>query len=173
MPITFFGLMHTSEDHYLRPAVATTERLVRILAMMITVLMPGLYHRLGHLSSRGLADGVYDLYPDASQDGRAAGGIRNRADHHPIRAGARSFDSRAGRNQPAALGIVGGIVLGEALVMSNIVSPVVLIVIALTVLSSLPFPITACRWRYISCALRFWRWALWQGSSALRRAGRS
>ena len=34
--------MHTSEDHYLRPAVATTERLVRILAMMITVLMPGL-----------------------------------------------------------------------------------------------------------------------------------
>ena len=35
VPITFFGLMHTSEDHYLRPAVATTERLVRILAMMM------------------------------------------------------------------------------------------------------------------------------------------
>ena len=139
VPITFFGLIHTSEDHYLRPAVATTERLVRILAMMITVLMPGLYialvtfHQevlptafmistltlrkmvgLPVVSEIVLTTILFELVREASI--RVQGGINQQ------------------------LGIVGGIVLGEALVMSNIVSPVVLIVIALTVLSSFAIP---------------------------------
>ena len=99
VPITFFGLVHTSEDHSLPTPCRGNDR------------APGAHpgdddhsadagavYRLGHLSSRGLADGIYDLYSDAAQDGRAAGGGGDRADHHPIRAGARGFDSRAGRH---------------------------------------------------------------------------
>lgn len=139
VPVTFFGLLHTSEDHYLRPAVATMERMVRLLAMMITVLLPGVYIALltfhqevlpttfmiSALTLRKMVGLpvvteviittiLFELVREASL--RVQGGINQQ------------------------LGIVGGIVLGEAMVTSNVVSPVVLIVIALTVLSSFAVP---------------------------------
>ena len=136
---TFFGLMHTSEDHYLRPAVATTERLVRILAMMITVLMPGLYIALVTFHQEVLPT----AFMISTLTLRKMVGLPVVAEivlttilFELVREA--SIRVQGGINQQ--LGIVGGIVLGEALVMSNIVSPVVLIVIALTVLSSFAIP---------------------------------
>lgn len=139
VPITFFGLMHTSEDHYLRPAVATMERLVRVLAMMITVLLPGLYIALMTFHQEVLPT----AFMISTLTLRKMVGLPVVAEviittilFELVREA--SLRVQGGINQQ--LGIVGGIVLGEALVMSNIVSPVVLIVIAMTVLSSFAIP---------------------------------
>ena len=142
VPITFFGLMHTSEDHYLRPAVATTERLVRILAMMITVLMPGLYIALVTFHQEVLPT----AFMISTLTLRKMVGLPVVAEivlttilFELVREA--SIRVQGGINQQ--LGIVGGIVLGEALVMSNIVSPVVLIVIAQMALYILRFAFLA------------------------------
>ena len=118
VPITFFGLMHTSEDHYLRPAVATTERLVRILAMMITVLMPGLYIALVTFHQEVLPT----AFMISTLTLRKMVGLPVVAEivlttllFELVREA--SIRVQGGINQQ--LGIVGGIVLGEALVMSK------------------------------------------------------
>lgn len=38
------------------------------------------------------------------------------------------------------IGIVGGLIIGQAAVSANLVSPIVVVIVALTALSSFPFP---------------------------------
>ncbi len=138
-PVTFFALLHTSEDHFVRPQIATLSRCVRLISAMLTLLLPALYIALmtfhqvvlptefmiSTLTLRKmvgmpvvaevlLMSFLFELVREVSI--RVQGGI----------------------NQ--SLGTIAGIVLGEALVSANIVSPIVLIIVTLTGLCSYAIP---------------------------------
>ncbi|MBE5780248.1 MAG: spore germination protein [Clostridiales bacterium] len=139
LPITFFSLMQTSEDYFIHPVFATIERMIRYMSLFVSMLLPGiyvalvLYHQkmlpiefiLSSLASRQLIalpvfveilmmSVVFELLREASV--RVQSGI----------------------NQ--TLGIVGGLILGQAAVSANLVSPIAIIVVATTGLSSFAIP---------------------------------
>ena len=129
----------TAEDHFVRPQIATLSRCVRLISAMLTLLLPALYIALmtfhqvvlptefmiSTLTLRKmvgmpvvaevlLMSFLFELVREVSI--RVQGGI----------------------NQ--SLGTIAGIVLGEALVSANIVSPIVLIIVTLTGLCSYAIP---------------------------------
>lgn len=139
MPATLFTLMQTPEDYYLRPAFGTLLRLVRVAAIFIAYLLPGLYLAvvLHHhaiippdllLAMAGAREGVpfpswlEVLLMEISFEVIREAGIRVPGVIGPT------------------LGIVGAIVLGQAAVSAAIVSPILIIIVAVTALASFAVP---------------------------------
>jgi spore germination protein KA len=139
LPITLFTLMQTSEDYYLRPAFGTLLRLVRVAAIFIAYLLPGLYLAvvIHHhaiippdllLAIAGSREGVpfpswlEVLIMEISFEVIREAGIRVPGVIGPT------------------LGIVGAIVLGQAAVSAGIVSPILIIIVAVTALSAFAIP---------------------------------
>ncbi len=139
MPATFFTLMSTSEDAYLRRPLSTIMRAVRYIGAGLSVLLPGYFlaialHHQGMIDTEVLATiiasrqmvflplglemlfllWVFQLLREAGI--RVPGGIGQ------------------------AIGIIGGLILGQAAVAANMVSTVVLIVVALAGLGNFTIP---------------------------------
>lgn len=139
LPVTFFAQFHAPDDSYLRWPLAIVVRAVRLIGLLLSLLLPGLYvaamsyHTaampmefiLSVLSSRLhvsiplvlellLLTIAFELVLEAGY--RIPGGISQ------------------------TMGIVGGLILGQAAVEANIVSPVVIIVVALSALGGFALP---------------------------------
>lgn len=139
MPATFFTLMSTAEDTYMRRPLGNILRIVRYIGAGLSVLLPGYFlaaaqHHPGMLSTEVLSTiissrqmvflplgvemvfllWVFQLLREA--------GIR--------------VPGSAGQ----AIGIIGGLILGQAAVAANMVSTVVLILVALCGLGNFTIP---------------------------------
>ena len=139
MPATLFTLMTSPEDVYMRRPQGTTIRIVRYIGALISILLPAyflalaLYHQ-GLLSTEVLTTVV------ASRKMVFA----------PIGAEMvflllvfqliREAGMRVPGNIGQAIGIIGGLILGQAAVAANLASSVVLIVVALTGLGNFCIP---------------------------------
>ena len=139
MPITLFTLMTSAEDAYLRPLSASIIRIVRYFGAFLSTILPAyfvavaLYHQ-GMLSGEVLAtiassrsmvflplalemiflQLVFQLVREASVGAPGAMG--------------------------QSVGIIGGLILGQAAVSANIVSTFVLIIVALSGLGNFTIP---------------------------------
>lgn len=139
VPCTFFDLLESVEDHNINYKFANLLKIIRLLACFITVLLPGLYIAItlfheeliptellfSIISSRKavplsieleilLMEIVFELIHEA--------GVRVPS---PI---------------SSTMSIVGALVLGEAAVTANIVSPISIIIVAITGLTSFAIP---------------------------------
>lgn len=139
VPCTFFDLLESVEDHNINYKFANLLKVIRLLACFITVLLPGLYIAItlfheeliptellfSIISSRKavplsieleilLMEIVFELIHEA--------GVRVPS---PI---------------SSTMSIVGALVLGEAAVTANIVSPISIIIVAITGLTSFAIP---------------------------------
>lgn len=139
LPVTFGTLLSSAEDAYLRRPTGTLVRLVRIFGIIVSTLMPAYFlalasHHQGMLSSEVLATVVSSrtmvVLPLALEM------IFLLLVFQLVR--------EAGIRAPGALGqsvgIIGGLILGQAAVAANIVSTVVLIIVALTGLGNFAIP---------------------------------
>ncbi|MCM3086742.1 spore germination protein [Bhargavaea ginsengi] len=138
-PITFWSLFHTAEDHFLRWAYGNFARIMRLIALFIALLVPALY----------LA--VITFHPEMIPTDLllAIAGTRERV---PFPSFLElllleiTFEilREAGLRVPTPLGptmgIVGALILGQAAVEANLVSPLLVVVIAITGLSSFALP---------------------------------
>ena len=134
-PATFWSLYHTADDHYLRLIYGNFTRLLRIIAMFITLFTPAIYIAITNYHIEMLPT---DLL-------LAIAGAREMV---PLPAVlelilleiAFELIREAGIRVPTpigpTIGIVGALILGQAGVEANVVSPIVVIVVALTGLSS-------------------------------------
>ena len=138
-PVTFWSLFHTSEDTYQRWAYGNFIRLVRLFALFISLLTPALfvaittYHvetvptdlLLSITATRervpfpvivevGLMEAAFELLRES--------GIRIPTPIGPT------------------IGIVGALILGQAAVEANLVSSILVIVVAVTGLASFAIP---------------------------------
>lgn len=135
LPATFWSIFHSPEDHYLRTPHGNFIRILRIIAMFIAFFTSSFYIAVTNFH-------VGMIPPDLLM---AIAGSRERVPFPSIieiliMELAFELIREAGLRVPSpigpTIGIVGALILGQAAVQANIISPIVIIVIALSGLSS-------------------------------------
>ncbi len=135
LPATFWTMFHSPEDHYLRAPYGNFIRMLRIIALFISMFTSSLYLAITNYH-------VGMIPPDLLM---AIAGTRERVPFPSIievliMEIAFELIREAGLRVPSpigpTIGIVGALILGQAAVQANIISPIIIIVIALSGLSS-------------------------------------
>ncbi|MDO5337787.1 MAG: spore germination protein [Eubacteriales bacterium] len=139
LPTTFHSFMQTSEDRYNRFEMVTFLRILRYLAMAVATLLPGLYLSVVRFHTQVLPGNLILSFAEA----RSGVPFSSFTELLFLEL---SFEliREAGVRMPGALGnavgIVGGLIIGQAAVSANLVSPIVVMIVALTALGSLAIP---------------------------------
>ena len=135
LPATFWALFHSPEDHYLRTPYGNFIRILRIFALFVAIFASSFYIAITNYH-------VGMIPPDLLM---AIAGTRERVPFPSIveilmMEIAFELIREAGLRVPSpigpTIGIVGALILGQAAVQANMISPIVIIVIALSGLSS-------------------------------------
>ena len=146
-PTNAFELMHSASDAYLRYPYANMTRVLRLLAMFITLLLPAFYLAI-------------TLYHQEMIPTYLAYSISAARENVPFPSVIEllimnfSFEliREAGIRMPSpigsTLGIVGGLILGQAAVSAKIVSPLMIIIIAITGIGSFATSDYSLGWSY-------------------------
>lgn len=151
VPCTIFEMLHTGEEHYSRWQFGTFIRYLRVVAFSLTFLLPGLY----------LAIVLFHQEMIPTELLLAIASSREKVPFPSIVEVIMmeiSFEliREAGLRIPgfmgSTIGIVGALILGQAAVQANIVSPVLVIVVAVTGLASFAIPYYS-----LAFALRIYR----------------
>ena len=139
LPTDVNSFLKTSDDYYNRFYVATFARLIRYVAAFFALTLPGLYLAVTNFHTQILPT------PLLLSFWQARSGV-------PFPAALEvllmelSFEliREAGVRLPGTMGntigIVGGLIIGQAAVEANLVSPIVVIVVAFTALCSFAIP---------------------------------
>ncbi|WP_160725816.1 spore germination protein [Bacillus sp. USDA818B3_A] len=135
LPATFWAMIHSPEDHYLRTPYGNFIRVLRLMAMFVAAFASSFYIAITNYH-------VGMIPPDLLM---AIAGTRERVPFPSIveilmMEIAFELIREAGLRVPSpigpTIGIVGALILGQAAVQANVISPIVIIVIALSGLSS-------------------------------------
>lgn len=139
LPATIWGLMHSAEDYYIHPAAASALRMVRLLALFVTMYASALYVA------------VVTFHPEMIPT-ELMFAIASSREVLPFPAAlevtlmeiAFELVREAGVRIPSVIGptigIVGAVVLGQAAVQANIVSPILVVVVSIAGLGSFAIP---------------------------------
>lgn len=139
VPITFSAFIHNPEDYHIRWPFGSFLRILRFLALFATLLLPAVYIAVANYHQ--------EMIPTALALSIAAS--REKVPFPvPVEVIIMevSFEliREAGTRIPTVIGptigIVGALILGQAAVQANIVSPILVIVVAITALSSSAIP---------------------------------
>lgn len=138
-PGTFLDFMSSPEDYNLKFQFANLLKFLRILAVFITLLLPGLYMAITNFHQELLPTEL--LFSILSSREAVPFPI-----FFEILVMEISFEliREAGLRVPSpigpTIGIVGALVLGQAAVDASIVSPILIIIVAITGISSFSIP---------------------------------
>lgn len=139
VPVTAYELFHSAEDEYLRFPYANLLRFIRIMASFIALLLPSIYIAITNFHQEMIPTDLL-LAIEASREKVPFQSIIE------LVAMELSFEliREAGIRVPGPIGptlsIVGALILGQAAVEANIVSPILIIVIAITGIGSFAIP---------------------------------
>ena len=139
LPTDYNSFIKTSDDYYNRWEIASFERLLRYFASFFAMTLPGLYLAVTNFHTQILPTTLLMSFADARS------GVPFPAVIEVIIM-ELSFEllREAGVRLPGAMGntigIVGGLIIGQAAVEANLVSPIVVIVISFTALCSFAVP---------------------------------
>jgi spore germination protein KA len=139
MPTTAFELIHSPEDSYVRVPYANLLRCIRTIAILVALLLPGLYMAITNFHQDMIPTGLL-LSLEAAREKVPFPSIVE------ILIMEVSFEliREAGIRIPGTigptLGIIGALILGQAAVAASIVSPILIIIVAVTGLGSFAIP---------------------------------
>ena len=139
LPTDVNSFLKTSDDYYNRFYMATFARLIRYVAAFFALTLPGLYLAVTNFHTQILPT------PLLLSFWQARSGVPFPAALEVILM-ELSFEliREAGVRLPGTMGntigIVGGLIIGQAAVEANLVSPIVVIVVAFTALCSFAIP---------------------------------
>lgn len=139
LPVTIGLLLHSPEDYYERWIVGSLARLLRYLAAFLAVYSPPFYIALVTFHP-GLIPSDLAFSIAATRDGVPFPAFVEAI----MMVTTMELLQEAGLRLPKPIGqtvgIVGGLVIGDAAVSAGIVSPVMVIVVALTAIASFAIP---------------------------------
>lgn len=139
VPVTLGLMMHSPEDFYERWIVGSLARLLRYVAAFLAIYSPALYIALVTFHP-GLIPSDMAFSIAATREGVPLPAFAEAL----IMVTTMELLQEAGIRLPRPIGqtvgIVGGLVIGEAAVAAGIVSPVMVIVVAITAISSFAIP---------------------------------
>ncbi len=139
LPTDYNSFIQTSDDYYNRWEIASFGRILRFLASFFALTFPGIYLAVTNFHTQILPTPLLLSFAAARQ------GVPFPAMVEVLLMEiAFELLREAGVRLPGAMGntigIVGGLIIGQAAVEANIVSPIVVIVVAFTALCSFAIP---------------------------------
>lgn len=139
MPVTLFTLMSSAEDAYLRSLSASVVRVVRYIGAFLSTILPAYFVALA-LHHQGMLGGEILATIASSRNmvflPLALEVIFLQLVFQLVREATMGAPGPMGQS----VGIIGGLILGQAAVAANLVSTVVLIVVALSGLGNFTIP---------------------------------
>ena len=157
LPVTLSGLLLTAEDSYLRRPAGSILRFVRLFGAAVSVFMPAYflalaYHHQGLLSSDILSTVISSRKLVFLPMGAEMVFLLT------VFQLVREAGVRVPGSVGQTVGIIGGLILGQAAVSANFVSTVALIIVALTGLGNFVIPnydlqIAVAHYRVALCLL--------------------
>ena len=139
VPITLFTLMTSAEDAYLRPLSVSIVRIVRYLGIFLTTILPAYFVALV-LHHQGMLSGEILTTIASSRNmvflPLALEMIFLQLVFQLVREASVGAPGPMGQS----VGIIGGLILGQAAVAANLVSTVALIIVALSGLGNFTIP---------------------------------
>lgn len=138
-PVTFSMLLQSPEDYYERWIASSLLRILRFFAAVTSLLTPAMY-----ISFISFHQGLIPTKLAISILGARVGVPFSSLVEALIMEVAIEILREAGLRLPKpigpAMGIVGGLIIGEAAVQAGIVNPILVIVVAFTAISSFSIP---------------------------------
>ncbi len=140
LPITFFSFFQSGDDYNTRWLAGNFYRMIRVISFLLAVTLPGVYISVITFHYEIIPFGMTFVIKDA-------------VEHIPYPPLLEAFFMEltlelireAGIRLPApigqTIGIVGGLVIGDAVVNAGFVSSIMIIVVALTAIASFVVPI--------------------------------
>ncbi|MBS7335543.1 MAG: spore germination protein [Eubacteriales bacterium] len=139
MPATLFTLMSTSEDSAMRVPQGSVIRIVRFIGACISILLPGYFLALALHHQALLSTEVLTTVVASRKMVFASIGMEMLFLLLVFQL-VREAGMRVPGSIGQAIGIIGGLILGQAAVTANLASSVMLIVVALTGLGNFCIP---------------------------------
>ena len=159
IPITLLDILQNVEDRYTRPINASFNRIVRFLAFLITILTPAIYVAMTTYNHETIPPKLLVSF-STQRSGVPFATIIEALLMIITFEILKETDARSPNTFTNSLTIVGALVLGEAAVNAGIVSPIMVIVIAITSISGL-----IITYLDIANGVRLWRLIFLLGSS--------
>ena len=154
LPTFFIDYFHTSDDYYQKSLNTSFIRIIRLIAFIIAIFLPSYYIAITTFNVDFIPINL--LINFVAQQNSV-----------PFPAFIEAFimiitfeilresDTRIPSSMGTAISILGGLVLGDAAVSAGILSPIMIIVIAISVISGLIFQSIE-----VVNAIRWWRFSL-------------
>ncbi len=139
IPATIGTLMQSTEDYYTRWTEATPIRLLRFVAMFLTLLSPALYVAITAFHP-GLLPTKLIYFIAASRVSVPFPAVIETVIMEGTMELIRESGTRISGPVGTTIGIVGGLIIGQAAVEAGIVSPIIIIVVAISTISSFAIP---------------------------------
>jgi spore germination protein KA len=139
VPALFIQFFQASEDYYSRFDIATLVRILRIICFVIALLGPSLYIALTTFHQEMIPTPLL-ISIAAQREGVPFPAFIEAFMMEVTFEILREAGVRMPRAVGSAISIVGALVLGQAAVEAGIVSPVMVIVVAITAISNFVFP---------------------------------
>lgn len=151
LPCFFIDFFHTPDDYYQKPFNITFIRVIRFLAFIISIFIPAYYIAITTHNHDAISIDL--LVNFASQRATVPFPALIEALLMTISFEIlRESDLRMASTVGSAVSILGGLVLGDAAVSAGIISPIMIIVVAVSAISGLVF--TSLE---LTSAVRWWR----------------
>lgn len=139
LPATLGTFMQSSEDYYTRWAIASVARIIRYIAGFVAVLAPGLYIATTAFNPELLPTGLAFYVASTRINVPFPAVVEAFAMELTIEF-LREAGTRISGPIGTTIGIVGGLIIGQAAVEAGIVSPLMIIVVAVTTVASFTLP---------------------------------
>lgn len=138
-PVTITSLFHTPEDSSVRWQYGTVLRLIRIFAIFVAMMLPGLYVALTTFHTEMIPTDLLIAIAKARENvpfPTIVEIVLMEISFELIREAGIRIPGIVGNT----IGIIGALILGQAAVQANLVSPVMIIIIAFTGLGNFAIP---------------------------------
>ena len=138
-PATLNSLFQTADDYYRNERIVTFLRLIRYVAAFLALALPGLYVAAATFHPQLLPGNLIRSMAEARSGvpfPTAAEVLLMELSFELLREAGLRMPGPAGNT----IGIVGGLIVGQAAVSANLVSPITVTVAALTALGSFSIP---------------------------------
>lgn len=139
VPATFNAFFHAAEDHYIRWIPATVLRIMRFIAGTLSLITPALYIAVTSYHP-GILPTELVLSIAAAREGVPFPAVIEALILELTFELLREAGVRLPTLIGGVVGIVGGLVIGQAAVEAGIVSPIMVIIVAVTAISSFSIP---------------------------------
>lgn len=139
LPVSLWDFFHSTEDHEMRAPSALFMRVLRYLGALVTMLLPALYIAMTYFHQEAIPSQLLVVIAGYRQMVPFPSLIEMLlliVSFEFIREATLRVPSRLG----GSISIVGAIILGQAAVTAKLVSPVLVVVVALTGLASYILP---------------------------------